>query len=82
MRNLCITLKIDAELTAVQSERCGGTRRWIRLGPTQEGYHQSVVNQVNAEEFMSPHNGSLARYKCRLHNALDEDNHVDDKNNK
>ena len=60
IRNLCTTIKKDAELAAAQPEGCGCTCWWIRLGPTQDGYPRSVVNQVNTKEFMSPYSGSIA----------------------
>ena len=72
IRNLFITLNIEAEHDSEQRDGCRSKRWWIRLGPTQKGYHCSIINQVNAQDFMPPSNGSLATYKHCLKHAIDK----------
>ena len=60
IKNLFITLKIEAESESAHPKGSGGRRLWIRLGPKQKGYHNSVASQVHAQDFMPPRNGSLA----------------------
>ena len=74
IRNLFTTLNIEAELDSAQPDGCRSKHWWIQLGPTQIGYHRSVINQVNAQDFMPPRNGSIATYKCSLKHAIDEEN--------
>ena len=52
IRNLFTTLNIEAELDSVQPDGCRSKCWWIQLGPTQEGYDRSVINQDNAQDFM------------------------------
>ena len=82
IRNLFTTLNIEAELDRAQPDGCQGKRWWMRLGPTQEGYHHNATNQVNAQDFMPPRNGSLATYKRRLKHAIDEENRSNNENSK
>lgn len=78
IKNLFITLKIEAETESAHPKGSGGRRLWIRLGPKQKGYHDSVASQVHAQDFMPPRNGSLATYKRRLKLAIDEENRTND----
>ena len=79
--SLFITLNIDVELALAKPTGSVGERWWIRMGPKHEGFHNNVVKQVKALEFMPPRNGSLATYKRRLKHAINEENSKNDDSN-